>query len=81
MDGRWILMVMGPFLAVVIARDVLLAWKHQCFRKGPGQLWDVSRVGKPIVFWFLIVANVSLVCLGIWLAASSAIEIWTESNA
>ena len=81
MDGRWLLLLIGPFLAVVISRDLVSAWKHQCFRKGPSQRWDVPRTTKPVVFWFLIVSNSLLVCVGVWLAATTAMELWGSPGA
>jgi hypothetical protein len=81
MNGSWLLLVIGPFLAVVISRDLVAAWKHQCFRKGPSQLWDVPRATMPVVFWVLILGNILMVCLGVWVAATTAIELWGSPGA
>ncbi|MDQ8027955.1 MAG: hypothetical protein REJ23_04450 [Brevundimonas sp.] len=80
MDGSWLFLLVGPFLAVVLTRDVLAAWKHQCFRKGPSQLFDVARATKPITFWFLIVANIVIVLLGVWLTGTTAIDLFGQAQ-
>ncbi|MBU1386072.1 MAG: hypothetical protein KJ916_14640 [Alphaproteobacteria bacterium] len=44
------------------------AWRAQCFKKSPVQMWDVSRKEKPATFWFLIGGHLAMVMAGVWLA-------------
>lgn len=76
MDGRWLLLLVGPFLVVVLTRDLMAAWRHQAFNKGPGQLWTVSRAAQPATFWFLMAANVALVLLGARVTITTAMDLW-----
>jgi hypothetical protein len=80
MDARWLFLLLGPFLVVVTGRDLRAAWRYQCFRKGPGQLWDVSRAQKPITFWFLIGGNVAIIATAAWLTVISAVALWNRSD-
>lgn len=74
--GNLLLLAVGPFLAWMISRDLVAAWRNKCFRKGPSQLWDVALGSAPVVYWVLIVGNVLMVALGIGVALMAASDIW-----
>ena len=80
MDSRWLFLVLGPLLATVVTRDLLAAWKNQCFKKGRGQLFDVPRSEMPITFWFLMFGLTVLVSVSLWLSVTTAIEIFGQTT-
>jgi hypothetical protein len=74
--GNLLLLVAGLFLAWIVSRDLIAAWRNKCFRKGPAQLWDVPLESAPVVYWVLIIGNLSLIALGIVVALIGASDVW-----
>ncbi|MFN4092549.1 MAG: hypothetical protein ACK4FG_06615 [Brevundimonas sp.] len=63
-----VLLALGAFLTWTSLRDVVAAWRAQCFQKSSVQMWDVRRSEKPVTFWFLIGGHLVMAGLGAYVA-------------